>query len=125
MSIKNIKGKSIAAAIAVGCLIVGAAAGASGEPEPVVKTVEGPERVITNDVEKTPQVCIDAIGSSADVIDMQADALLISADAMEAAVVWDADGIDAQTAKLDQVMIPYKDALADWESQSKSCIESK
>lgn len=125
MTIKNIKGKSIAGAFVVAALIVGGAVGASGQPEPEVKTVEGPERVITKDVEKTPQVCIDAIGSSADVIDMQADALLISADAMEAAVVWDADGIDAQTAKLEQVMTPYKSALADWESQSKSCVEGK
>lgn len=125
MKIQNIKGKSIAAAIAVGCLIVGAAAGAAGEPEPEIKTVEGPERVITKDVEKTPQVCLDAINSSSDVIGMQADALLIAADAMEAAVVWDADGIDEQTAKLAEVTAPYQDALGDWEAQSKSCIEGK
>ena len=105
--------------VGVACALFGGVVGASGQPDPVevVKEVPGPERVVTNTVEKkvevpvTPPSCIKYIGLSEQGFSYAAEAMGYMSDALTAAGSLNTAALSAASDKI-AVVSPKMKALA-------------
>lgn len=113
--------------VGVAGLLIGSAMGASNRPKPVevVKEVPGPERVVTQtvekkvDVPKTPAACLTALDLSEQAFNYAAEALGYSNDALTAAGQLDPAGIQAAGDKM-EALNPKIKALAPKVNAAKS-----
>lgn len=113
-------------------MVVGGFIGASGQPEPIVKEVPGPERVVTNTVEKkvdvpvTPAACVTALDLSEKGFSISAEAMGYMSDALTAASKFDVASmqranvnLDALNPKLKAITAPMKAASAECRAAAK------
>lgn len=70
-----------------------------------------------------PEVCVDALDHSANVIGLAGDTLILASDALGYAVSWNNSGMDSVNADLDIIKPKYDAALASYESDTKACLD--
>lgn len=110
--------------VAVAVLLGFAVGGAAVPPKTVEVTKEVPvDKIVTKEVTKevptTPKECTDALDYAATIFTMNADAIGTMSDMVQHAGHLDADGLNADNAKLDKqtqelskIKQPYQDAVA-------------
>ena len=89
--------------VGIAALALGLAVGASAQPEPEVIQAEPVVEVetITETVERTPQVCLEAIDSARAGFSVVVDVMDVTVPALEAAFYRDIAGMEAATADME------------------------
>ena len=69
----------------------------------------------------TPQACLDALDYAEEVDGYMVDGLDASQRAMKAAVVWDSEGINAETEYIESITPDAQAARASYEASAAEC----
>lgn len=94
----------------------------TAEPEPAPTVTETAEPEVTiEEVEVTPDSCIAATDETVNLTRIYSDALLLSADAIQAAVTLDAGTLDILTADLEELHLDLEPALDNFYINAHLC----
>jgi hypothetical protein len=111
------------AALGASMLFIGVAIGASGQPDPVevVKTVPGPTKTVTKEVEVTPAACLKALDLSEQGFTLSAEAMGYMSDALTAASQFDTAAIQQANSDLTELNPKIKALTAPMKSAATEC----